>query len=80
MAAKAEKTKKLWSWTWRKEGNNVGFLRLCGSIEITLDPKHGEDLVDWHLTADELHQLARDLTELAGTPERSVQADIPTIM
>jgi hypothetical protein len=80
MAAKTKETKKLWTWTWRKEGNNVGFLRLCGKTEITIDPKHGEDFVDWHLTAEELRQLARDLTELAGTPERNVQADIPTIM
>jgi hypothetical protein len=29
MAEKTKKTKKLWSWTWRKEGNNIGFLLLC---------------------------------------------------
>ena len=80
MAAETKKTKKLWMWTWRKEGNNVGFLRLCGKTEITLDPKAGEDYVDLHLTAAELRQLARDLTELADTVERKVKVDIATIM
>jgi hypothetical protein len=80
MAEKTKKTKKLWNWTWRKEGNNVGFLRLCGKTEITLDPKHGEDHVDLYLTANELRQLARDLTELTDTVERNAQADVPTIM
>ena len=74
------KTKKLWSWTWQKEGKNVGFLRLCRKIEITLDPKHGDDHVDLRLTANELRRLARDLTELADTVEPNAQADGPTIM
>jgi hypothetical protein len=63
----AAKTKKLWKWTWQKEGNNVGFLRICGKIEITIDPKYSEDYVDLHLTAGELRQLARDLTELTDS-------------
>jgi hypothetical protein len=80
MAEKTKKPKKLWSWTWQKEGNNVGFLRLRGKIEITLDPRHGEDHVDLHLTANELRQLSRVLTELADAVERNAQADAPTIM